>query len=377
MLCIPLSTTVTLATTRAGVEGNPPPSPTPNSTHSPNDTTNERGTDAANVTMVTQVLVPSTSRAEVTDASSPQWQTPLISILVTICGLILLFISTLGILVLLLVYRFKKRARNKLVTRKDEDTKVIQMCREEIASSQTGLGQAALTRRQHTCSRVSSDKTYNRMHDAASPQPEVVVMVESEHGCDHDCYTHEHQDGHVTLSHNYQSHMTPSRDTHVTNSAYPVCNMTDTEHYCDSTTPAYQQSQTSSTVMTEGTSQYTYSPNPSVSSQKQIGPNPSFSLRPQSQTRDSGSSFHHSLAMGGVYSTRTTTPLLTSTHPYPHHTHRGSLTSSHGTGASRRTSGHASRMSHRVSTAGGSAVSSSRTGTSTHGSVNSVMTMHE
>ena len=108
-----------------------------------------------------------------------------------------------------------------------KDTKVIRIGVDETASQpilngHMSLRQGTLNRRQHVCARISSDDmwyTMDSIHfDAASPEPEVVVMVDHnlESGCDDEQYSRMHShvipppllcDSHVTdpMNHLYNT----------------------------------------------------------------------------------------------------------------------------------------------------------------------------
>ena len=267
-------------------------------------------------------------------------------------------------------------------------TKVIQVGKDETVAPKQTLnghstvnlaiaGQGTLNRRQHVCTRVASDTMeYNGQHDAASPEPEVVVMVDDnnctlESSCDEERYT-------SMPFKQSSSHVTPSLqscDGHVTDPASHLYDTIDQQPLYESVD---QQSLYESVLSHLTIPQSQHSPqmkrnqNPTVSSMRWS----------HSQSQNSGSPFQRSLTIGGgVYSTRTTSSLQSISSHASRHSHRGSLMSSSGASAAgvssqRMSGGRGSRMSHhRLSTAGGS---SSRAGTSTQGSMGSgVLPMQE
>ena len=327
---------------------------------------NSLGTDA-NRTVITQVqsAVTATPWLKAGAMNTSLSEIPIIiAYTSSVLLLITLVIIALTVFPIIIYKCIKKRKKSNLLKEGDksniriQDTQVIQVGVDERASPLMLNGQGTLNRRQHVCARVASDhQVYNGQHDAASPEPEVVVMVDNvmESSCDDVRYTSmPFECGHVTPP--------SSCDNHVTASANPLYDTIDPQPFYNSI-PCTTQS--------------------TAQPQKQ-NPNPTFNTRSQSQIQNSGSPFQRSLMMGAVYPTRTTTSLQSTSsrsHTYPPlttHSHRSSLTSS-GAGISQRTSARGSRMSqHRLSTAGGSVVSSSRAGTSTQGSMNSgIMPMQE
>lgn len=358
MSCIPLPTSASNTVTTDDQDNVPNPSPT----GSANDDTNGGISIDTNRTTATHVRSPVTT---ITTDNWPQTkamntsltETTLIIFSVTPSVVVLMALVVVLTPTLIVAYRCVKRKKSKLLKQENskvhnmKHAKVIQVGVDEPASqskptlnghvvSPEAIGQETLNRRQHICARVASDTmAYNGQHDAASPEPEVVVMVDNnlelESSYDDERYTSmpfEH--GHVTQS-------PLSCDGHVTD---PTNHMYDT---VDSQ-PLMKQSQHSP--------QMKRNQNPTINS-----------VRSHSKLHNSSSPFQRSLTIGGVYSTRTTSSLQS----FTAQSHRGSLTSS-GTvaGVSQRMSGgRGSRLSHhRLSTAGGS---SSRAGTSTQGSMTS------
>ena len=371
MSCVPLPTVAT-ATTRIKQDMETGPFPTPqysNTTH-------------RKLSVSTQLLIKTTPTSEATSDSLPQWMIGGIASMLSLAVLVAFIVmAAVGIRV---TYTSQRRKKAKSVTggahiSKLRDTKLIHVGTE---SQQ----QVMLTRRQHVCSKVSSDETYNRVHDAASPEPEVLVIVESEETADQDSHTsmpYEHQKYlHHNVSHlpDYQCHnnMTPSQETYNNHPPNPVYDGVDSGSFYDSTTHVTDQDfptpDIDKTTPQNGIST-------SVS-----GPS-TINTRYKSKNRDPGSSFQYPLTDGAVYSTRTTTSSSCTRPSYPtsptHCQTRGyHLTSSHRTsGAGRRTtSSQTSGVSHHLSATGGSTISSSRTATSplsTRGSANSIMTLHE
>ena len=377
MSCIPLPTMAMVITKDDDPSTTPLSLPTQSTT---NNTTTDRGhnpKDGANLTMVTQVHVTTSPMTEMTnDTSLPQWLAPFISILFS-----LVIVVTITTLVLIAIYRLKKSKKSKSLTKREQkpatirDTKVIQVTNdggESHAQCTTArLGDGLLIRRQHNLAfKVSTDETYSHANDTASPEPDVVVMVPdpeitNETDCEEDRYTrmpYEHNE-----SQQSQSHMTLSHDSHMTNSESPVYDSIDSQPLYESisSTVGYDSALTRST---------------GSNASKQTVRSPTAVMKSHSQNRNSRSSFQHSLTIGGVYSTRSTTSRHPSSHTHhPPVSHRGMSTSSlqQTSGGGQRTSGRTSRVSHRLSTTGGSTVSSTTTGTSTRDSVNSIMTLHE
>lgn len=364
MLCVPLPT-MAAATTRIKQHTNTGPIPTPTYANNTMNTTHRNG---ANPSVTTHIQVKTTPTSESTSNSLPQWMIGGLASTLSIAVLAFFIVMTgVGIKV---AYTFQRRKKAKSVTGMDHiakisDTKIIHVLKDETESQR----QVMLTRRQHRCSKVSSH--YDRIHDAGSPEPEVVVMVETdcEETCDEDRYTsmpYEHQ---MCSHHNVNDSPNYKDNTHSTS---PVYDSIDSRPFYDSITP--QDFPTPSGM--EKTIQKT-SISTSVSDPSTIN------MRYMSKSQDSGSSFQYPLTEGAVYSTRTTTSSSV-THPYPtspthSQTKRGSLTSS----GSHRISGTGqrlnSRVSHRLSTTGGSTISSSRTATSTvstRGSMNSMATQY-
>ena len=271
-----------------------------------------------------------------------------------------------------MAYRCIERKKSKSLKQGDsnihiKDTKVIRVGVDETASQpilngHVSLGQGTLNRRQHVCARVASDTmVYNGQHDAASPEPEVVVMVDHnlESSCDNERYTS------IPFEHSHVIPPSLSCNNHVTDTANHLYDTVDPQ-------PLYESVLTHSTI-----------PQSQHSPQMERNQTLNANARSHSQIQNSGSPFQRSLTIGGVYSTRTTSSLHSTGSrtytPLTTHSHRGSLTSS-GAGVSQRMSGgRGSRMSHhRLSTAGGSVVSSSRAGTSTQGSMSSgILPMQE
>ena len=367
MSCIPLPTMATVITKEDDSSTTPLSLPTQSITATTDKGHNRE--DGANLTMVTQVHVTTSPMTEMTnDTSLPQWLAPFISILLSL-GIVLIIT-----LVIIAIYRLKKSKKSKSLTKRDQkpatirDTKVIQVTNdggESHAQCTTArLGDGLLIRRQHNLAfKVSTDETYSHANDTASPEPDVVVMVPettNETDCEEDRYTrmpYEHNETQQS-----QSHMTPSHVNHMINSESPVYDSIDSQPLYESisSTVGYESALTRST---------------GSNASKQTVRSPTAVMKSHSQNRNSRSSFQHSLTMGGVYSTR---------HPssHTHHhpvSHRGMSTSSlqQTSGGGQRTSGRTSRVSHRLSTTGGSTVSSTTTGTSTRDSVNSIMTLHE
>ena len=358
MSCIPLPTTSSVP------GGALPPSYTLSGTKT--DSTSEA--DAGNHTTITRFNVTDTPWPEATTdvlLEAPRWQitTTIISTIIGAFGLLLVLI----ILVLVIVRKITKRKDEKSLAMKIrngsklENAQVIQVGKPRATSQNAGLREAMLTRRQHVCSRRASDEAYNHGHDAASPEPEVVVMVDRDDTLDN------HEERYVKMPYETvgdlndnpqsgnQDNISTSCDYHVTESASPLYQSIDSQPYHE--------------VVPQGRSSK---------------PNESTHVKSYSQFHNSGSPFHRSLTVGAVYSTRTTKShqMSSHTHTYsPPPSHRSSLASSHGAPGARggqRTVGRGSRMGHRLGTAGaGSVVSSSRAGTSTQGSVNSIMTMNE
>ena len=327
--------------------------------------------DGENHTQENATVTPITNS---NDALAP-WVTAIIGIAVLILGIT--FVAT----VIGVVYGVKKRIARKSVTRKPSnkvpiitrETKVIHVVKDRT-TSQAG-SQLLLTRKRHTCSSVSTDTTYDWVQDTASAEPEVVVMVDTDTSCEQDHYTSMPYERQTRNEHNStqqsQSHMTQSCDIHMTGSVEsPVCDPIESQ-------PCYESAGGDERVQTQSASPK-HAPNNSV-------------MKSHSQSRlqpqNSRSSFQHSLPEGAIYNTRTTTPFHSTSHT--HHSYpssqsslsqRSSLTSpSNQSTASRgqRAIGRTSRLSHHLSTAGGSIVSSSGTGTSTRESVNSIVTMNE
>ena len=138
-----------------------------------------------------------------------------------------------------MAYRCIERKKSKSLKQGDsniriKDTKVIQIGMDETASQlilngHVSLRQGTLNRQlqQHVCARVSSDAiwyTMDSIHfDAASPEPEVMVMVDHnlESSCDDKRYSN------MPFEH---SHVTPpplSCDSHVTDPVNHLYNTTD------------------------------------------------------------------------------------------------------------------------------------------------------
>ena len=362
MSCIPLPTSASNTATTGYQDNRPNPSPT----HSTNNNTNGEISIDTNLTTATQVQSaittittnwPQTNKAM--NTSSPE-----ITIIFSVTPSVIILIALAIVLIPLLIvaYTRVKQKKSKLLKQDDSDlhtkhTKVIQVSVDETTFPPTSnghavsLGQGMLSRRQHMCTRVASDTVaYDGHNDAASPEPEVVVIVDNtlESSCDEERYTSmqfEHSRSHVTSS-------PLSCDGHMTDHLYDTIDPQ----------PLYESVLTHSTIpQSQHSPQMKQNQNPSINS-----------MRSHSQFQNSSSPFQRSLTIGGVYSTRTTSSLQ-STSSHTNHSHRGSLTSS-GTigGVSQRMSGgggRGSRMSHhRLSTAGGS---SSRAGTSTQGSMGS------
>ena len=372
MSCIPLPTSASnIIVTTGGQDNGPIPSPT----HSTNNTSG--GTSiGTNGTMITEAVqsaitttIPNWPQTKDVNTSLPE--TTLIIFSVTPSLFILITLVVILTLLLIITYRCTKRKKSKLLKQDESNihikhTKVIQVGTDETASQPTSnghavsLGQGTLNRRQHVCTRVASDTmVYNGQHDAASPEPEVVVIIDSnlEKSCDEERYTS------MPFEH---SHVTPTPLSHNRHVTDPV------NHLYDSIDPQplYESVLTHSMI-----------PQSQHSPQMKRNQNPAInSARSHSQTQNSGSPFQRSLTIGGVYSTHMTSSLH-STSSHTAHSQRSSLTSSGAsTGVSQRMSGgRGSRMSHhRLSTAGGSVVSSSRAGTSTQGSVGSgILPMQE
>ena len=367
MSCTPLPTSASNIVTTGGQDNGPVPSPT----HSTNDNTSGGISIGTSRTMITQVqsaittTIPNWPQTKAVNTSLPE--TTIIIFSVT-PSMIIFALAVILTLLLILTYRCIKRKKSKLLKQDDSNiqikhTKVIQVGMDETASHPTSnehavnLGQGTLNRRQHVCTRVASDSiVYNGQYDAASPEPEVVVMIDSnlEESCDEERYTS------IPFEH---SHVTLSCDGHVTDPANHLYDTIDQQ-------PVYESVLAHSTI-----------PQSQHSPQMKRNQNPAInSARSHSQTQNSVSPFQRSLTIGGVYSTRTTSSLH-STSSHTTYSHRSSLTSSGASaGVSQRMSGgRGSRMSHhRLSTAGGSVVSSSRAGTSTQGSMGSgILPMQE
>ena len=369
MSCIPLPTSA--STTLNGDRPGNRPNPSP--THTPN---NDNASIDINRTVTTQVQ-------SVVTTTTPNWpqtkavnislqETTLIIFTVTPSIVIVIILSIVLTLLLIVAYKCSTRKKSKLLKKGDstihiKDTKVIRVGVDGTASQptqigQVSLGQGTLNRRQHVCARVASDTiAYNGQHDAASPEPEVVVMVDNnlESSCDDERYTR------MSFEHSRVAPPPPSCDSHVTDPTNHLYDTIDPQ-------PLYESVLTHSTI-----------PKSQHSPQMIWNQNQTSSARSHSQFQNSGSPFQRSLTIGGVYSTRTTSSLHSTGSrtytPLTIHSHRGSLTSS-GAGVSQRMSGgRGSRTSHhRLSTAGGSAVSSSRAGTSTQGSMASgILPMQE
>ena len=368
MSCVPLPTS---ATSNIVTTGDEDYRPNPSPTHSTNNIDTSRGISIdSNRTMITQVkstvtTTPNWLQPKAVNSSVPE--TTLIVFSVTPSMIILITLVVILTLLLIVTYRCIKQKKSKVLKQDDSNmhikhTKVIQVGGDDTASQPTlngyavSLGQGTLNRWQHVCTRVASDTiAYNGQHDAASPEPVVVVMVDSnlESSCDEERYTS------MPFEH---SHATPSPlscDGHVIDPANRLYDTVDPQ-------PLYESVLTHSTI-----------PQSQHSPQMKWNRN---ATRSHSQTQNSGSHFQRSLTIGGVYSTRTTSSLQSTT-SHTTHSHRSSLTSSGpSAGVSQRMSGgRGSRMSHhRLSTAGGSVVSSSRAGTSTQGSMGSgILPMQE
>jgi hypothetical protein len=320
------------------------------------------------------------------NTSSPE--TTLIIFLVTPTGIVLIALVVILIPLLVVAHRCVKRKKNKLLSLQDDSnvrtcikhTKVIQVGMDETAvtAPQPTLNgyavslaiadQGTLNRRQHVCARVASvdSMAYNGQHDAASPEPVVVVMLDNSNCNLESSYDEER---YTSMPFEQSSHVTPSPlscDGHVTDPANHMYDTIDSQPLYESVLSAIPQSQHSP--------QMKRNQNPTVNSMR----------RSHSQTQNSRSPFQRSLTIGGgVYSTRTTSSLQSTSSHASRHSHTGSRTSSGASAAgvtcSQRMSGgggRGSRMSHhRLSTAGGT---SSRAATSTQGSMGSgVLPMQE
>ena len=338
------------------------------------DSMSNNGSYDGNLTSVTHWTVTATpvlTEATTDDLEVPQWK-KMAPMVAAICVSLILIIFIL-VVIIVIIYRSKKRRSKsskplKAKNQKPRNTELIKVGKHgETSHSGEGLREVARTRRQHVCATKASDEAYNRGHDTASPEPEVVVMVEPAGALDQERYVrmpYEHEarvDLSITShsSHHGNVNMSMSHDTHVTD-----------PHYESIDSQAYYESVK---TVPQGTCQ----------GQSFQAPDESDHVKSKFKSRNSGTSLKHSLAEGTVYSTRSTKSHRSSTHNHTHSPpppHRGSLTSSHGAGTreGQRAIGRGSRMGHRLSTAGtGSVVSSSRAGTSTQGSVNSIMTMNE
>ena len=392
MSCVPLPTSTPNKATTTGAEHSPSPT---QSTHNNTSGGTSRDTNRTTITGVQPVVTTTTSNWPQTKAmntSSPE--TTLIIFSVTPTGIVLITLIIVLIPLLVVTYKCVKRRKNKLLNLKHDSnvhikhTKIIQVGKDETAAPKPTLnghsavnlaiaGHGTLNRRQHVCARVASDTMeYNGHHDTASPEPVVVVMVDDnnctlESSCDEERYTSmpfEQRSSHVTPS-------PQSCDGHVTDPASHMYDTIDQQPLYESVD---QQSLYESVLSHLTIPQSQHSPqmkrnqNPTVSSMR----------RSHSQSQNSGSPFQRSLTIGGgVYSTRTTSSLQSTSSHASRHSHRGSLMSSSGASAAgvssqRMSGGRGSRMSHhRLSTAGGS---SSRAGTSTQGSMGSgVLPMQE
>ena len=370
MSCIPLPT-MSMVSSGSSNTTTPVPSPTHYSNRN-NSMTTGGHKDGENHTQENATVTPITNS---NDALAP-WVTAIIGIAVLILGIT--FVAT----VIGVVYGVKKRIARKSVTRKlsnkvpvvTRETKVIHVVKDGTAS-QAGSN-LLLTRKRHTCSSVSTDTTYDCVQDTASVEPEVVVMVDTDTSLEQDHYTrmpYEQQthDEHNTTQQS-QGHMTQSCDIHIihmTDSVEsPVYDTIESQ-------PCYESAEGDERVQTQSTSPKHAPNNTVMKSQSRL------------QLQNSRSSFQHSLPEGTIYSTRTTTPFHSTSHT--HHSYpssrsslsqRSSLTSPSNqstTSKGQRAIGRTSRLSHRLSTAGGSIVSSSGIGTSTRESVNSIVTMNE
>ena len=382
MSCIPLPTSTPNKATTTGIKHS---LPNPSPTHSTNNNTSGGTSRDTNRTTITEVqpVVTTTSnwpQTKAVNTSSPEITVIIFS--VTPAGIALIALVIILPPLLVVAYRCVKRRKNKLLNLQDDSnirikhTKVIQVGVDETVAPKPTLnghavnlaiaGQGTLNRRQHVCARVASDTMeYNGQHDAASPEPVVVVMVDDnctlESSCDEERYTSmpfEQSSSHVTLS-------PQSCDGHVTDPANHMYDTIDQQ-------PLYESVLSHLTIpQSQHSPQMKGNQNTAVNDMR----------RSHSQTQNSGSSFQRSLTIGGgVYSTHTTSSLQSTSSHASRHSHRGSLMSSSGASAAgvsqRMSGGRGSRMSHhRLSTAGGS---NSRAGTSTQGSMGSgVLPMQE
>lgn len=234
MSCIPLPTSTPNKATTTGIKHS---LPNPSPTHSTNNNTSggtSRDTNRTTITGV-QPVVTTTSNWPQTKAmntSSPEITVIIYSVIPT--GIVLIALAVITPL-LVVAYRCVKRKKNKLLNLQDDSNVRIKHTKvgvdETVAPKPTFnghstvslaiAGQGTLNRRQHVCMRVASDTMeYNGQHDAASPEPVVVVMVDDnnctlESSCDEERYTSmpfEQSSSHVTLS-------PQSCDGHVTDPA--------------------------------------------------------------------------------------------------------------------------------------------------------------
>ena len=357
MSCIPLPTSTSdRVTTGKGDEQHYTPSPA--LTDSTNKNTDEElGVD--NVTVTPEV------KLEATNTSIPDSTS--LSIYLVTPSLLFLIIPSILLAVLLIVAAYKRIKKRKMSRALKEggklnahikDTKVILVGANETASQpilkgRRSLEQGALNRRQHVCSRLeASEKMYDSEQDAASPEPEVVIMVDVDSNMDTNCDDERYTS--MPSKHCHVTTLLTSCDDHVIDPASPLNNTIGPQSFYES-------------VLTQSMTPQS----PYISPMKQNS-NP----RSHSQIQNTRSAFQHSLMTGGVYSTgMTLSRHSTGSNAFTVHSHRSSLpaSSTSRSGVTQRTSGRESRSSHygRLSTAGRSIVANSRAGTSTQGSLGS------